>query len=198
VASKEKILQNVREFLPTLVSGALRYEIIRELGRVLNLPEEEVARAVKVGKRAGIMATPDTGESTWGPEEHVLYLVLQGDLPLGQVRQELDIRDFTRYPEIAGALWELSDPWTVTQLLDRLSVEDQAIVRRLLLSPPPWRESDRVKVLKDALARMRRAQVEKRLARLREEVQAAEQAGDRERVWQLQEELVQLLHGGRR
>jgi len=198
VAGKEKILQNVREFLPTLASAALRHEIIRELGRVLNLPEEEVARAVKVSKRVGIMATPDTGESAWGPEEHVLYLVLQGDLPFSQVRAELDIRDFSRYPEIARALWELGDSGTVAQVLNRLSAEDQAVVRRLLLSRPPWRESDRAKVLQDALARMRRARVEKQLARLREEVRAAEQAGDRARVWQLQEELVQLLHGGRR
>jgi DNA primase len=198
VASKEKILQSTREFLPTLASAALRYEIIGELARVLNLPEEEVARAVKVGKRVGIMATPDTGESAWGPEEHVLYLVLQGDLPVSQVRSALDVQDFTRYPEIAGALWELGDSWTIAQLMDRLSGEDQAVVRRLLLSPPPWHKSDQAKVLQDALARMRRARVERRLARLREEVRAAEQAGDRERVWQLQEELVQLLHGGRR
>ncbi len=197
-AGKEKILQNVKEFLSTLASVAVRYEIIRELGRVLNLPEEEVARAVKSGKRVGIMAAPGGEESAWGPEEHLLYFVLQGDLPLSQLRAQLDIQDFTRYPEIARVLWELGDAWTVDQVLDRLSAEDQGVVRRLLLSQPPWRESDRVQALEEALARMRREQIARRLARLREEVRAAEQAGDRERVWQLQEELVQLLHGGRR
>lgn len=198
VVGKEKILQNVREFLPTLASMAVRYEIIRELGRVLNLPEEEVARAVKSGKRVGIMAAPGVGEPAWGPEEHLLYFVLQRDLPLSQLRAQLDIQDFTRYPEIARVLWELGDEWTVEQVLDRLSAEDQGVVRRLLLSQPPWRESDRGRAREEALARMRRERVARRLARLREEVRAAEQAGDRERVWQLQEELVQLLQGGRR
>jgi len=198
VVGKEKILQNVREFLPTLASMAVRYEIIRELGRVLNLPEEDVARAVKSGKRVGIMAAPGVGEPAWGPEEHLLYFVLQRDLPLSQLRAQLDIQDFTRYPEIARVLWELGDEWTVEQVLDRLSAEDQGVVRRLLLSQPPWRESDRGRAREEALARMRRERVARRLARLREEVRAAEQAGDRERVWQLQEELVQLLQGGRR
>ncbi len=198
VAGKERILRDAREFLATLTSVAVRYEIIRELARVLNLPEEEVARVVKSGKRVGIMAAPGAGESAWGPEEHVLYFVLQGDLPVSQLRARLDIRDFTRYPEIAGVLWELGDQWTVEQVLERLSAEDQGVVRRLLLSRPPWRESDRARALEEALVRMHQVRVERRLARLREEVRAAEQAGDRERLWQLQEELVQLLQGGRR
>lgn len=198
VAGKEKILQSVREFLPTLASVAVRYEIIRELGRVLNLPEEEVARAVKLGKRVGIMAAPGAGEPAWGPEEHLLYFVLQGDFPLSQLRAQLDIQDFRRYPEIARVLWELSDGWTISDVLDHLSAEDQRVVRRLLLSQPPWHESERAKVLEEVLERMRRERITRRLARLREEVRAAEQAGDRERVGQLQQELVQLLHGGRR
>lgn len=198
VAGKEKILQNVREFLPTLVSVAVRHEIIRELGRVLNLPEEEVARAVKTGKRAGIMTPPAAEESAWGPEEQVLYFVLQGDLPLEQLRERLDVQDFTRYPEIAQALWELGEEWTVEELLAKLSTEDQVTVRRLALMQPPLKESDRERALAEAPIRLQQVRVEERIARLREEVRAAERAGDRERVWQLQGELVQLLHGGRR
>jgi DNA primase len=202
VAGKEKILQNVREFLPMLTSAALRHEIIRELGRVLNLPEEEVARAVKAGKRVGIMAAPMAEESAWGPEEHVLYFVLQGDLPLPTVREHLDVQDFTQYPGIAQALWELGEEWTIDGLLERLSAEDQATVRRLVLMQPPFRESDRSWALADALWRLRQVRLEERIARLREEVRAAERAGDREKVWRLQAELVhhqqQLLHGGRR
>jgi len=198
VAGKEKILQNVREFLPMLTSAAMRHEIIRELGRVLNLPEEEVARAVKTGKRAGIMTLPAAEESAWGPEEHVLYFVLQGDLPLSRLRERLDVQDFTQYPEIAQALWELGEEWTVEELLGKLSTEDQATVRRLALKQPPLKESDRSRALAEAPIRLRQVRVEERIARLREEVRAAERAGDRERVWQLQGELVQLLHGGRR
>lgn len=198
VAGKEKILQNVREFLPMLTSVAVRYEIIRELGRVLNLPEEEVARAVKTGKRAGIMTPPAAEESAWGPEDQVLYFVLQGDLPLSTVRERLDVQDFTQYPEIAHALWELGEEWTVEELLAKLSTEDQVTVRRLVLRQPPLKESDRSRALAEAIGRLRQVRLEEQIARLREEVRAAERAGDRERVWQLQGELVQLLHGGRR
>lgn len=202
LAGKEKILQNVREFLPLLASVAVRHEIIRELGRVLNLPEEEVARAVKAGTRASIMAAPVTEESAWGPEEQVLHFVLQGDLPLSRVREHLDVQDFTRYPEIARALWELSEPWTVEEVLERLSAEDQVTVRRLVLQPPPLKESDRSRALAEVLWRLRQVRLEEKIARLREEVRAAERAGDRARVWRLQAELVhhqqQLLHGGRR
>lgn len=198
VAGKEKILQNVREFLPMLTSVAVRYEIIRELGRVLNLPEEEVARAVKTGKRAGIMTPPAPEESAWGPEDQVLYFVLQGDLPLSTVRERLDVQDFTQYPEIAHALWELGEEWTVEELLAKLSTEDQVTVRRLVLRQPPLKESDRSRALAEAIGRLRQVRLEEQIARLREEVRAAERAGDRERVWQLQGELVQLLHGGRR
>ncbi|MCX8103139.1 MAG: DNA primase [Candidatus Bipolaricaulota bacterium] len=202
VAGKEKILQNVREFLPTLTSVAVRHEIIRELGRVLNLPDEEVARAVKTGRRVGIMTAPVAEESAWGPEEHVLYFVLQGDLPMTTVREQLDMQDFTQYPEIARTLWELGEEWTVDELLERLSTEDQATVRRLALRQPPVKESDRSRAIDDALRRLRHARLEKTIARLREEVRAAERMGDREKVWRLQAELVQhqqqLLHGGRR
>jgi DNA primase len=202
LAGKEKILQNVREFLPMLASVAVRHEIIRELGRVLNLPEEEVARAVKPGKRVGIMTTAVAEEPAWGPEEQVLYFVLQGDLPLSTVRSGLDVQDFTRYPEIARALWELGEGWTVEGLLAKLSAEDQATVRRLVLMQPPLKESDRSRALAEAPWRLRQVRVEERIARLREEVRAAERAGDREQVWRLQAELVrqqqQLLHGGRR
>ncbi len=198
VAGKEKILQNVREFLPMLTSAAVRHEIIRELGRVLNLPEEEVARAVKTGKRASIMTLPTAEGSAWGPEEQVLYFVLQGDLPLEQVRERLDVQDFTRYPEIAQALWELGEGWTIEELVARLSTEDQVRVRRLVLMQPPLKESDRSRALAEAPIRLRQVRVEERIARLREEVRAAERAGDHKRVWQLQGELMQLLHGGRR
>ncbi len=202
VAGQEKILQSVREFLPMLASVAVRHEIIRELGRVLNLPEEEVARAVKSGKRVGIMTAPVAEESAWGPEEQVLYFVLQGELPLDRLREHLDVQDFTRYPEIARALWELSEGWRVEELVEKLSAEDQVTVRRLVLMQPPLKESDRSRALAEAPWRLRAVRVEERIARLREEVRAAERAGDRERVWRLQAELVhqqqQLLHGGRR
>jgi DNA primase len=203
LAGKEKILQNVREFLPMLVSVAVRHEIIRELGRVLNLPEEEVARAVQAGKRVGIMTAPVAAASTtWGPEEQVLYFVLQGELPLSTLRSSLDVQDFTQYPEIARTLWELGEGWTIEGLLAKLSAEDQATVRRLVLMQPPLKESDRSRALAEAPWRLRQVRVEERIARLREEVRAAERAGDREQVWRLQAELVrqqqQLLHGGRR
>lgn len=202
LAGKEKILQNVGEFLPTLVSAAVRHEIIRELGRVLNLPEEEVARAVKAGKRAGIMTPPSAEKPAWGTEEQVLYFVLQGDLSLTRLRDELDVKDFTRYPEIARSLWELGEAWKVEELLEKLSAEDQAVVRRLVLMQPPLKEGDRQRALAEAPRRLRQVRVEEQIARLREEVRAAERAGDREKVWRLQGELVQqqqqLLQGGRR
>lgn len=202
VAGKEKILQNVKEFLPMLTSVAMRHEIIRELGRVLNLPEEEVARAVKVGKQAGIMPRPTAQEPAWGAEEHVLCFVLQGDLSLDRLRETLDVQDFTRYPEIARALWELGEEWTVEELLGKLSAEDQATVRRLVLMQLPLKESDRQRALVEAPRRLRQVRLEEQIARLREEVRSAERAGDRAKVWQLQGELIrqqqQLLHGGRR
>ncbi len=202
LAGKEQILQNVKEFLPTLVSAAVRHEIIRELGRVLNLPEEEVARAVKAGKRAGIMTPPSAEKPAWGAEEQVLYFVLQGDLSLDRLRDELDVKDFTRYPEIARSLWELGEEWTVDGLLEKLSAEDQVTVRRLVLMQPPLKESDRQRALAEAPRRLRQVRIEEQIAWLREEVRAAERAGDREKVWRLQGELVQqqqqLLHGGRR
>jgi hypothetical protein len=148
------------------------------------------------------MTTAVAEEPAWGPEEQVLYFVLQGDLPLSTVRSGLDVQDFTRYPEIARALWELGEGWTVEGLLAKLSAEDQATVRRLVLMQPPLKESDRSRALAEAPWRLRQVRVEERIARLREEVRAAERAGDREQVWRLQAELVrqqqQLLHGGRR
>ncbi len=115
-----------------------------------------------------------------------------------QVRERLDVQDFTRYPEIAQALWELGEGWTIEELVARLSTEDQVRVRRLVLMQPPLKESDRSRALAEAPIRLRQVRVEERIARLREEVRAAERAGDHKRVWQLQGELMQLLHGGRR
>lgn len=203
LTGKEEILQNVSEFLPTLFSAALRHEIIRELGRVLNLPEEEVARAVKASKRVGIMTLPPAGKPAWGPEEQVLHFVLAGDLSLKEL--SLEVKDFTQYPEIAQALWELSGEWTIGELLDKLSADDQATVRRLALMRPPFKESDRDQALAEAPARLRQVRVEERIARLRAKLHAAQRAGDRDQVRQLEDEYLnliqqrrELLHGGRR
>ncbi|MCS6937323.1 MAG: DNA primase [Candidatus Bipolaricaulota bacterium] len=203
VTGKERILQNLREFLPTLSSTALRYEIIREVARVLHLPEEEVARAVKAVKPAGIISPPSA--PAWEHEEHVLYLVLQGDLKISELRDIVSVEDFTRYPEIARALWELGEGWTLEALLMRLSAEDQATVRRLVLSQPPWREGERPRARVEAPLRLRQRRIEERIARLCAQLHTAQRAGDHERVtaleaehWQLVQARRRLLQGGRR
>ncbi|MCS6903554.1 MAG: toprim domain-containing protein, partial [Candidatus Bipolaricaulota bacterium] len=205
VTGKERILQNLSEFLPTLASAALRYEITREVARVLHLPEEEVARAVKAVKRAGIIGAPATAEPAWEHEEHVLYLVLQGDLKISELQEIVSVEDFTRYPEIARALWELGEEWTLEALLKRLSAEDQAMVRRLVLHQPPWREGDRPRARTETPLRLRQRRIEERIARLCAQLRTAQRAGDHERVavleaehWQLVQARRRLLQGGRR
>lgn len=205
VTGRERILQNLREFLPTLSSAALRHEITREVARVLHVPEEEVARAVKAVKRAGIISPPAPAEPAWEHEEHVLYLVLQGDLKISELREIVSVEDFTRYPEIARALWELGEAWTLEALFARLSAEDQVTVRRLVLWQPPWREGDRPRALAEAPLRLRQRRIEERIARLCAQLRTAQRAGDHERVtaletehWQLVQARRRLLQGGRR
>ncbi|MCI2430664.1 DNA primase [Candidatus Acetothermia bacterium] len=205
VVGKERVLQSLSEFLPTLSSTALRHEITREAARVLNLPEEEVARAVKAVKRAGIISPPATAEPAWGHEEQVLYFVLQGDLTISHLKEVVSVEDFTRYPEIARALWELNEEWTLEALLTRLSAEDQVTVRRLALAQPPWREGDRPRALVEAPLRLRQRRIEERIARLCAQLRTAQRAGDHERVnaletehWQLVQARRRLLQGGRR
>lgn len=205
LGGKEQILQNLSEFLPTLASVALRHEIVGEVARVLNVPEEEVARAVKAAKRPGIMSAPAAGEPAWGHEEQVLYFVLQGDLAVGQLQEIVTAEDFTRYPEIARALWELNGEWTLESLMERLSAEDRVTVRRLTLMQPPWREGDRPQALAEAPRRLRQRRIEERIARLCAHLRAAQRAGDQEQVrrletehWQFVQQRRKLLQGGRR
>ncbi len=204
ITGKEQILQNLSEFLPTLSSAALRHEITREVARVLNLPEEEVARAVKAAQRAGIMSPPAADELAWGHEEQLLYFVLQGDLTVAQLKETVAVDDFTRYPEIARALWELNGEWTLAGLLARLSAEDQVTVRRLVLQRPPWREGESAQARAQAPLRLRQRRLEERIARLCTQLRLAQRAGDHGRVsaleaehWQLVQARHKLLRGRR-
>lgn len=196
----ERLLAEAGEFIAGLVSRPLRHELIRGLAAGFGLSEEEVELELARGRRLG----PVLGRSSipqsqprwaegreprpWGPEEHLLYFLLRGDLPIEEAKRELTVQDFPHYGRIVGALFarEEQAQLELEELLAELDEPDQRVVTGLLLSPVEF--TDRAKAARDALRALKRARLERELRELKRRLAEAEGRGEREAVERLLQE----------
>ncbi len=188
----ERLLAEAGSFISGLVSRPLRHELIRGLAEGFGLSEEEVElevarqlprprREVAVAAAATAAGAEEDQSRPWGPEEHLLYFLLAGDLPLEEAKRELSVQDFTRYGRIVGALFARGgergrvEP---EELLAELEEPDQRVVTGLLLSRVEF--TDRAKAVQDALRALKLPRLERELKELKRQLAEAEGRGERE------------------
>lgn len=200
VAGKEAILREAGSFIKGVNSLPQRRQIIRELAEELSLPEEEVELTLRLSSLPRSDGTPLVAGDGWGPEEHILYFLLSGDLPVSQAMEELSPEDFSKYPDILRAIFSTCELVDLPTLLERLSAEDVNVITRLALTPKSF--SDTRKAIGDALTLLKYRAVKRRVEELKSSIKRADRAHQREEVVRLQrlqdQEVKRLLKGGRR
>jgi DNA primase len=203
----ERILHEAGAFIEGIASRPLRHELIRGLSEAFNLPEEEIELELRrrQGRSQRVRRQGDNGDDgrpLWGPEEHLLYFLLQGDLPLEQAVRELKPEDFPRYRGIIEEIFAQASqgPLKPEQLLENLDEADQRAVTALALSQVEFR--DRERAIRDAIIALKLPRLEGEWAELRKRLSEAEERGDRAEAQRLlreqgrlRQELLRLKKG---
>ncbi len=188
VTGKEEALAEARSFYQGLHSLPLRHEVARQLGELIDLPADMVERDLSRRSAARRDTTPVSRERiTWGKEEVILALLLQGKTRWEEVGRIAGPADFSPpYRAVAEAIAAHGDPIDVAEIVLDLDEDAVQLVSKLVIAPVVFSNTD--KALRDALARLvRLPRIERRLAQLREEIKQAEANGDREKINELQQ-----------
>lgn len=203
------IINEAVSFMAQTIDAAAQFVIISELRKEFEIPEQEVEKQLismrrrpRYRKQEVIDEDPTLGgrmrlhgDRFWGPEEHLLYFLLQGDLPLERAVRELKPENFPHYRPIIEAIFaqatqessqgpgdsRLRTPRLPTlrleQLLGSLEEADQRTVTELALSQVEFR--DRERAIRDAIVAVQRPRLEREWVGLRERLSEAEGRGDR-------------------
>ena len=209
VAGKEAILREAGSFIKGMDSLPQRRQTIRELAEVLNLPEEDIELTLRHRPVKSTKETLMNGNDGWGPEEHILYFLLSGDLPISRVVEEISPEDFSKYPDLLRAIFEQSkedlstgERLDLPTLLEQLSAEDTNLITQLALTQKSF--SDTQKAIDDALALLKYRGAQRMVEELKSSIKRAEQSNDQEELMRLQRLYTQeikkrgLLRQGRR
>jgi len=179
----ERLLHEAGEFIQGIASRPLRFELIRGLSREFGLPEEEIELELRRGRGRPRQSEGEegggNGRPLWGPEEHLLYFLLQGDLPLERAARELEPEDFPHYRSIVEAILARAsgEPLRPERLLEELDEADQRTVTALALSQVEFR--DRERAIRDAIVEIKHRRLEGELKELQKRLSEAEERGDR-------------------
>jgi len=177
VRGKEQLLRDAKEFYRGVRSAALREEIERKIAELTDLSIESVRRELPRPSRSGQEedAPPTRLTEHWGVEEHILALVLRGEIAWSKIASHLSPDDFSeRNRPIAEQLAA-----GTTDLSDLMSALDEEGGRRASFYALAPLEIDVTQAIADAKHRMGRLPaIEKRLAAIDRELVSASEAED--------------------
>ncbi len=206
---QEQILLSTHAFLEGLESPALRTRILKELSGSLEIPLEDLLLKMKGRTQAAIMDRGVSQRSSWGVEEHLMCLLLQGKLPIERVLRELSPGDFPKFARAVESLFilyreqggpeRLEGPASrqfLNDWLARLDPEDQRELRGLAVSEP--RDIDSETAIAQLTARLRLRAIEDRLRALKREIREADRRPDPQALQRLQQEQQECLKERRR
>jgi DNA primase len=198
LGGQERILAEARAFLRGLESPALKAQILRELSGSLDIPLEDLLVGMKAPQPAAIMGDR-VREPSWGVEEHLMYLLVQGELPIRRAMEELSPADFHRFSHAVEVLFtlyreeggpeRLEGAWGrrfIEEWFARLDAEEGRELRELAMSER--RDADSEKAASQLIGRLRLSGVERRLKSLKREIERAEQEQERKTLQRLQQE----------
>jgi DNA primase len=116
IRGKEQLLEAAREFYGSVRSSVLREEIDRQIADLVDLSVESVRRELPRRPRARDQEETTTGpiDVHWGVEEHLLALVLRGELKWESIEFDVSSDDFSEANQpiakrLAGGMTELSE-----------------------------------------------------------------------------------------
>jgi len=184
IRGKEDLLEDAREFYRAIRSSALREEIEKRIAELVDLSIESVRRELprRPRSRDEESVVHELAEH-WGVEEHLLALVLRGEVAWDAVASHLSPDDFSELNQpiaerLAAGLSDLSE------LVSELDEEGARRASFYALAPL---EIDVEQAIEDAKRWMGRLpSIEKRLAAIDREIMASGEAED----WKRWEELV--------
>ncbi|NOX45119.1 MAG: DNA primase [Caldiserica bacterium] len=187
---KEEALELVRSLWEHVKNPLLRREWARRLALLLDLPEEETWKAL--GGKLSWKGVAE-GEEGFGPEEVVLKFMFAGKLGADKLSQ-LAPEDFSPEYRRIVCLWlercgeGKAEPHSISSELD---LEEQARLSRILLWDINF--SDEGRALEEAWQKFFVIpRLERRIRALREEMERAEKAGEKEQLEELVREYVDL------
>jgi DNA primase len=184
IRGKEQLLEDARTFFRQIRSSALREAIEQEIAKLTDLSIESVRRELPRRPRDA-EDEPVAQDRTphWGVEEHLLALVLRGDVPWDEVEDQLTPEAFSPVnrpiaERLAAGTTNLPD------LMDELDEEGGRRASLYALAPL---EIDAKQAVDDARRWLGRLPViERRLAELDREIASSGEAED----WKRWERLV--------
>jgi DNA primase len=190
IHGKERLLEDAREFYGAIRSSALREEIERQIARLVNLSIESVRRELprrpSPQKEEGV--AHELAEH-WGVEEHLLALVLRGEISWESISSHIGIDDFSELnrpiaQHLATGIIDLSD------LMGELDEEGARRASFYALAPL---EIDVKQTIEDAKRWMGRLPaIEKRLAVIDSEITSSGEVEDWKRWDELMKEKQEL------
>lgn len=143
---KEALLAEAQEFCGELTSPVLRDMILREVSGGLMIPIEDLRFGMKGRKRDAIMSPNDSEKLSWEVDEHLMFLLLDGEIRIDQIREEITPSAFGRFSSSIESLLNLSQRKEIHHFegesgkallnlwLDDLDDKTQSEIRRLALS----------------------------------------------------------------
>jgi len=184
IRGKERLLEDAREFYREIRSSALREEIEKQIAELVDLSVESVRRELprRPRHRDEEPILHELSEH-WGAEEHLLALVLRGEVAWDAIDSHLTVEDFSIINQpIAERLAA-----GVTDLSELMTELDEEGARRASFYALAPLEIDVEQAIEDARRWMGcLPAIEKRLALIGREIAASGEAED----WKRWEELV--------
>ncbi|MBI1730575.1 DNA primase [Candidatus Acetothermia bacterium] len=207
LSGKEAMLAETREFLAELSSPVMRSQILKELSGGLMIPLEDLQLIMKGKMRApdpsAIIGNNASEKLDWEVEEHLMYLLLQGEISIDQVRNELTPSDFQRFSYAAEILFSLSSEQGITHIegvagqrflnewLSSLSVEDQRDLRKLAVSENRYQDSGIA--LAQLIGRHHLMKLEERSHKVLQQIKEAGPQANQEALVKLQQEYQECI-----
>lgn len=200
VEGKVKIVDELLPALAAVANPVRQAEYIRTLAERFSLREDAIRQRLRTKgrSRAGtaqppLEPLPDRARIQ--AERLLLHLMVHDPSLRSEIAAALEPADFSEpvHRALAEALFAGPDEES-SRLRERLYEGEQALFLRMLFEDPPVEEKDRQKVIADAVTylaeREPAAQKREILAR---EIQAAQVAGDSEKVRSLQMQYLKLV-----
>lgn len=188
----ERVLHEAGSFIQGIASRPLRHELIRGLAQEFGLPEEEIELELGRGShrpRSGVRALTDeranalARQRVWGPEEHLLYFLFQGDLPVEWAVKELELSDFSRYRGIMEQVFAQAARGSLRPegLLAGLNEDDQQAVTELVLSQIEFSDQRGEKRVNDVIIQLKLRRLHQDIQWVQGRLRRAETEGDSEK-----------------
>ena len=191
IRGKEQLLEDAREFYGAIRSSALREEIDRQIAGLVDLSVDSVRKELPRKPRLRDQEAPTTGAKSehWGVEEHILALMLRGEIAWDAIDGYVSPEDFSEVNQaIARGL--ARGTTDVSTLVGEL---DEEGARRASSYALASLGIDAEQAIRDAKRRMGRLPtIEKRLAVIDREIATSGAAEDWNRWEELQKEKKEL------